>query len=728
MKTNHPIILAISACLFASPVLLGQTYRDASAPVEDRVSDLISRMTLEEKVWQLNQAGFGNNRNINNIGEKLTHIPAEIGSLIYTDDDVTLRNAMQRKAVEDSRLGIPILFGYDVIHGFRTVYPISLAQACSWNPDLAREASRVAAREASGAGIDWTFSPMIDVARDPRWGRVAEGYGEDPYTNAIFAVGAVKGYQGDNLADEGTVAACLKHYIGYGASEGGRDYSCTDISDQAMWDTYMPPYQAGVKAGAATVMSSFNDINGIPATANRFLLTDVLKQRWNFDGFVVSDWNAVEQLVSQGIAADRAAAAAVALYAGVDMDMGSNAYGEHMVSLVESGIVSMDAIDASVARILALKFRLGLFEHPYTTEIPESQRVLLDSDRTTARRLAEESMVLLKNTDDVLPLRAGTTVALIGPMADNRGHLLGSWPGHGRDEDIVSVVDGLSQRIGNSKVLFSRGCDFEGTDTTLFAEALATAGKADVVVLCLGEKREWSGENASRASMELPGIQKKLLAALNRTGKPIVLVLTNGRPLILTDDEPYCSAIVEMWQPGIEGGNALAALLCGDVAPSGKLAMTFPRHVGQVPIYYNERPRARRDQGFYQDIPTEPLYPFAYGLSYTSFEYSDLGVEKQADGTFRATVRVTNTGSRDAAETVHWFISDPASSISRPARELKYFEKRMIPAGNSAVFVFDIDPVRDLAFVNSHGMPLFEAGAYIVSVNGQSVEINLAKQ
>ena len=565
---------------------------------------------------------------------------------------------------------------------------------------------------------------MIDVARDPRWGRVSEGYGEDPYANARFAVVAIEGYQGNDLSADGNIASCLKHYIGYGASMGGRDYSCTDISDQALWDTYMPPYRAGVEAGAATVMSSFNDINGVPSTANSFLLTDVLRNTLGFGGFVVSDWNAVAQLVAQGVAADRADANAKAFNAGVDMDMGDNVYAENMAALVRSGVVSIEALDKSVARVLELKFRLGLFDNPYTPELPASETMLLPESRIVARKLAEESMVLLKNKDNVLPLAANGRIALIGPLAADREHLLGSWSGHGHQEDVVSILDGLKSRFGNS-VGHIAGCDFDGDDTSMFGEAVALAKKSDVVVLCLGEKREWSGENASRGSVMLPDIQKRLLKEIYETGRPVVLVLGNGRPLVLTEEEPLCAAILEMWQPGVEGGNALAAILAGDVAPSGKLAMTFPRHVGQIPVFYCERPRARHDQGFYQDMPTDPLYDFAYGLGYTEFVYGDISVEKNGDGTYKASVPVTNVGSRDGLETVHWFVCDPVSSISRPVRELRFFEKKNIKKGETIVYEFEIDPDRDLAFVNRNGESILESGEYIIMVKNKKAAILL---
>ena len=447
-------------------------YKDAGRPVEERVSDLLSRMTLEEKVMQLNQYTLGRNDNANNVADPVDKIPAEIGSLIYFDTSPGLRNRLQKKAIEQSRLGIPVLFGYDVIHGFRTTYPISLAQACSWNPALVKQAAEVAAQEARMSGVEWTFSPMIDVARDGRWGRVSEGYGEDPYANAVYGVAAVEGYQGDNLADSRRVAACLKHFVGYGASEAGRDYVYTEISRQTLWDTYIPPYQAGIEAGAATVMSCFNDISGTPGTANPYILTEVLKERWAHDGFVVSDWAAIEQLRSQGVAADRKEAAEKAFNAGVEMDMMNRCYDAHLAALVREGKVSQEKLDEAVRRVLRLKFRLGLFERPYTPESEETDRFLLPASLAVAERLAEESMVLLKNENNTLPLKAARRIAVIGPMAQNRLHLLGAWSAHGREEDAVSLFAGLENEYrGRAELLYARGCDFDGEDRSGFREA-----------------------------------------------------------------------------------------------------------------------------------------------------------------------------------------------------------------------------------------------------------------
>ncbi|MGE5429390.1 MAG: glycoside hydrolase family 3 protein, partial [Methylococcaceae bacterium] len=482
------LVLFLQATLFAQ--VKTPVYKDKNATVEARVKDLVSKMTLEEKILQLNQYTAGQNTNINNIGEAMKTIPSEIGSLIYFGADPAYRNAIQKKAMEESRLGIPILFGYDVIHGFRTVYPISLAQACSWNPALVSEAATVAAKESKLSGVDWTFSPMIDVARDPRWGRVSEGYGEDPYTNAVFGVATVKGYQGKNLSDPYSIAACLKHYVGYGESEGGRDYHYSDISMQSLWETYLQPYEACVKAGAATLMSSFNDISGVPGSANHYTLTEVLKKRWKHDGFVVSDWDAVNQLIAQGVAADRKEAALKAFMAGVEMDMTDNIYFQNLKQLVEEKKVPMANIDDAVSRILRVKFRLGLFDQPYTTIVDEPARYLQAESKTVAQKLASESMVLLKNNAKTLPLTASVKqIALIGPMAENKANLLGSWAAHGNEKDVESISEGLKKEFTAANISIAKGCDFDGSDESGFAQALSVAQQSDVVLVCLGEKR-----------------------------------------------------------------------------------------------------------------------------------------------------------------------------------------------------------------------------------------------
>lgn len=704
-------------------------YKDAKAPIEKRIDDLISRMTLEEKVLQLNQYTLGRNNNVNNVGEEVKKVPSEIGSLIYFDINPELRNSMQKKAMEESRLGIPIIFGYDAIHGFRTIYPISLGQACSWNPGLVEQACAVSAQEARMSGVDWTFSPMIDVARDPRWGRVAEGYGEDPYTNGVFAAASVRGYQGDDMSAENGMAACLKHYVGYGASEAGRDYVYTEISAQTLWDTYLLPYEMGVKAGAPTLMSSFNDISGVPGSANPYIMTEILKKRWKHDGFIVSDWGAVEQLKNQGLAATKKDAARYAFNAGLEMDMMSHAYDRHLKELVEEGKVTMAQVDESVRRVLRVKFRLGLFERPYTPVTNEKDRFFRPQSMAVAAQLAAESMVLLKNDNQILPLTNKKKIAVVGPMAKNGWDLLGSWCGHGKDTDVEMLYDGLTAEFGgDAELRYAMGCKPQGNDRSGFAGALDVARWSDVVIVCLGEMLTWSGENASRSTIALPQIQEELVKELKEAGKPVILVLSNGRPLELNRMEPLCDAILEIWQPGINGARSMAGILSGRINPSGKLAMTFPYSTGQIPIYYNRRKSGRGHQGFYKDITSDPLYPFGHGLSYTEFKYGTVtpsATKVKRGDKLSAEVTVTNTGSRDGAETVHWFISDPYCSITRPVKELKHFEKQLIKAGETKTFRFDIDLERDFGFVNEDGKRFLEAGEYHILVQGQTVKIEL---
>lgn len=579
------------------------------------------------------------------------------------------------------------------------------------------------------SGVDWTFSPMIDVARDPRWGRVAEGYGEDPYTNGVFAAASVRGYQGDDMSAENRMAACLKHYVGYGASEAGRDYVYTEISAQTLWDTYLLPYEMGVKAGAATLMSSFNDISGVPGSANPYIMTEILKKRWKHDGFIVSDWGAVEQLKNQGLAATKKDAAQYAFNAGLEMDMMSHAYDRHLKELVEEGKVTMAQVDESVRRVLRVKFRLGLFERPYTPVTNEKDRFFRPQSMAVAAQLAAESMVLLKNDNQILPLTNKKKIAVVGPMAKNGWDLLGSWCGHGKDTDVEMLYDGLTAEFGgDAELRYAMGCKPQGNDRSGFAGALDVARWSDVVIVCLGEMLTWSGENASRSTIALPQIQEELVKELKEAGKPVILVLSNGRPLELNRMEPLCDAILEIWQPGINGARSMAGILSGRINPSGKLAMTFPYSTGQIPIYYNRRKSGRGHQGFYKDITSDPLYPFGHGLSYTEFKYGTVtpSVTKVKRGDkLSAEVTVTNTGSRDGAETVHWFISDPYCSITRPVKELKHFEKQLIKAGETKTFRFDIDLERDFGFVNEDGKRFLEAGEYHILVQGQTVKIEL---
>lgn len=727
------ILLLLPSVLMVSSNLCAKNegkrlYKDAKAPIEERIEDLLSRMTLKEKVMQLNQYTLGRNNIENNKGEEVKDIPAEIGSLIYFPTDPELRNRMQRHAMKDSRLGIPILFGYDAIHGFRTIFPIPLGQACSWNAELVEKACRVSAQECRMSGVDWTFSPMIDVSRDPRWGRVAEGYGEDPYANGVFAKASVKGYQGANLANGMSVAACLKHYVGYGASEAGRDYVYTEISRQTLWDTYLPPYKMGVDAGAATIMSSFNDISGVPGSANHYTLTEVLRNKWNYKGMVVSDWGAIMQLQSQGLAKDLKDAGMYAMNAGLDMDMMSHSYDAYLEALVNEGKVSLASVDEAVRRVLRVKFQLGLFENPYTPTSKSSERFLKSESMQIASQMASESMVLLKN-NGILPLKGVGKIAVMGPMADNAHDMLGCWWGHGENKDVVKLLTGINQEfVKSAEVRYISGCDFDGDDQSDFSQAKELAKWADVVILCMGEKGSWSGENNSHAKIELPEIQQQLIEIVHKAGGKIVLALASGRPVILGSAVQASDAILEIWHPGILGGEALAGILSGRYNPSGKLAMTFPYSQGQIPIYYNRRNSARRHQGFYKDMTSEPLYPFGYGLSYTHFTYGVPVADKltvSKDDHFSITIPVTNDGGMNGKEAVLWYVSVPYSSITRPCKELKFFEKKMIRKGETVNYVFDVDVERDLGYVDDQGHRFVEAGEVSILVGGQKLKIHI---
>ena len=721
---KYLILLSVLACGALAASCAGtDLYKDPSAPVEKRVEDLLSRMTLEEKIYQVTQWTYGKNMNENNVESSMKEVSPLIGSLLYRSTSPVYYNRIQRKAMDESRLGIPILCGFDVIHGYKTIFPIPLGQSCSWNPELIRQSCEVAAMESRLSGVAWTFSPVVDVARDSRWGRVAEGYGEDPYLCGELGKAAVLGYQGTDLSDTTSIAACLKHFVGYAYSQGGRDYQYTEISGQSLWDTALPPFEECIKAGAATVMSSFNDISGVPASANDYTMNEVLRDKWGFDGFVVSDWGAVVQLLAQGVAADTVDACRQAITAGLDMDMVDDVYLTSLDSLITSGELKESVLDEAVRRILRLKFRLGLFEKPYIEELPDSERYLTEDSREAARELASESFVLLENKEGVLPVSDRVkSVALIGPMADNRDDLMGSWFGQGDSSDVVTILQGLKNGM-DAEIRYSRGCGFEGNDRSGFAGARAAAASSDLTVLCLGERKKWSGENASRASLALPRIQMDLLKTVASAGKPLVVLVSSGRPVEMKEISEYADALVEIWQPGTEGGNAVADVLSGKVNPSGKLTMTFPLCSEQQPSFYNQRQSARPFAGHYQDISRKPVYEFGYGLSYSDFEYGELRTDRTSmmkNGKIVAELDVTNTGDTDGKETVLWFIQDPVSSISRPVKELKHFEKRMIRAGKTETFRFEIDPMKDLAYYDSEGVKHLEAGEFRIIVGDRT--------
>ena len=700
------------------------TYKNADASIDERVEDLLSRMTLEEKIYQMNMSVLGRSMNPNNIRSDETMDFPQFGSFItYSSTDPVKRNELQRQALEETRLGIPIVFAYDAIHGFRTTYPIPLAQACSWNPKLVEMACSISARETRTAGIEWTFSPMVDIARDGRWGRCAEGYGEDPYASSVFCAAAVRGYQGTSLSDTTKVASCLKHYIGYGASEGGRDYVPTEISRQTLWDTYMPPFEAGVRAGAATMMSSFNSINGTPVTSSDYLLSHVPRQKWEWDGVVVSDYDAVKQLIYQGAAENHADCAVLAANAGLDMDMADMCYANHLEQAVIDGLVNKNVVDDAVRRILRLKFELGLFERPYTPSFDPKEKFTLPEDIDVVEQLAEESFVLLKN-DGVLPLgEKPGKIALIGPAANSYWQLIGSWGGHPVREDIVNIYDGMVAEFGEAAIRYVQGCGYEGDDRSGFSEAIAVARKSDVIVLCLGEEVQWSGENGSRSTLALPKIQEDLAAELHALGKPIILLLVNGRPLELCRLDKMTDAILELWQPGIRGGNPAAGILSGRLNPSGRLSITFPYSSGQIPIYYNRRRTSRSFMGHYQDIPREPMYWFGHGLHYSEYVYGD--IRKTSENPLIFEVDVTNESDRDGKETVFWYVCDPVSKVTRPYKELKYFEKRIIPAGATETFRFEVEPLRDFGYVDEGGVRYLEEGKYIIMVSDKKLELKI---
>jgi len=719
------LVLALGALV---SVMTAETapYRRSDVPVDQRVEDLLSRMTLDEKIDQLHQCGVGDT-NPNNLQLRADEFRPTYGSFVLNGPpDLALRNELQRRAVRESRLGIPAIFGADVIHGYRAIFPIPLAQACAWAPDRVRRACRMAAQMARAQGVDWTFAPMVDHCVDPRWGRIAETFGESPLAAGLYAAASVRGYQDD---PDG-IAACLKHYVGYGASEGGRDYTFTEISPQRLWELHLPPFEAGVRAGARTVMSAFNDLNGVPASANSYTLTEVLRRRWGFDGLVVSDWNSVLQLVRQGLAADEEEAAEKSLLAGVDLDMADGLYRRHLAPLIASGRVRVDAVDEAVRRVLRVKFEQGLFERPFVEPSALTNAAPTPAQLAATEEFATRSIVLLKNSG-VLPLAPAVgKIALIGPLATERAALLGSWAQQGRAEEVTTIEAGLREKIpAGTAVAVARGCAIEGGGSDGFAEAVAVARAADVVVLCLGEEAWMSGESASRSTLRLPGVQEDLARAVAATGRPVVLVLISGRPVEIAAIEPAMAAVVAAWQPGTRAGAAIADVLSGRTNPSARLAITWPRTTGQIPLYDGMRPRARPGrEGAYQDIETTPLYPFAHGLGYTTFGYGPIRLSRASVARgerLAAETTVTNTGAHDGVETVFWFIRDPAASLTRPLRELKHFEQVPLAAGESRVVRFEIDPARDLSFPDAEGRPVLEPGEIILSAGPESARFDV---
>jgi beta-glucosidase len=719
--------------LAQSPVPRGKTNVASSNPLESpvlekKVTELLQKMTLEEKIGQLVQysAGQATGPTSGRTDDKDMIRKGQVGSLFNVTGSRET-NALQHIAVENSRLHIPLIFGLDVIHGFRTTFPIPLGLAATWEPELVQKAARVAAQESSSAGVRWAFSPMVDIARDSRWGRISEGAGEDPYLGAAMARAFVRGYQGEHLDSPDSIVACPKHYVGYGAAEAGRDYNTTEISEHALRQFYLPPFQAAEEAGAGTFMSAFNSLNGVPASANPFTLKQILRKEWGFKGFVVSDWNSVAEVMAHGVAIDGAAAARKAFLAGVDMDMVSNLYHRNMMQLVQSGQVPQAEIDEAVRRILRVKYAMGLFDHPYTDEGKESSAMLRPESVALAKNAGTRSLVLLRNEavsgSPILPLAAKvSSIALIGPLADDAGNMIGSWGALGRGEDAVTLRHALSQKLGDSIVRYSKGTNIlDGFDNDI-AAAVQAAQNSDVVLLALGEDAPtMTGEAASRAWIGLPGRQQELLEKVVATGKPVVLILFSGRPLTLPWAFEHVPAVIAAWFPGVQAGNALTDILFGDAAPTGHLPLSWPRSVGQEPLYYNAlntgRPEAdpahppeKGEKKFlsrYIDEQNTPQFPFGFGLSYTRFSYGPTQAsvkqislsalqrafaEKSKHSTvLSASAEIKNTGTRAGETLAQLYIRLDGTSIAMPVRMLKGFQRFSLAPGESRKINFDLD-------------------------------------
>ena len=705
-----------------------------SDEVETRVERILSEMTLAEKIGQMNQVSAGGD--VAQYADALRK--GQIGSILNEVDPAKI-NEFQRIAVEESRLGIPLLVGRDVIHGFHTVFPIPLGLAATFDPALVEEGARVAAIEATAQGVRWTFSPMLDIARDPRWGRIAEGSGEDPYLDARMAEAMVHGYQGRE-ADSTSMAACIKHFVGYGAAEGGRDYNSTFLTERQLRNTYLPPFEAAVKAGAMTLMTSFNDNDGVPSTGNTFVVKDVLRGEWGFDGLVVTDWNSMGEMINHGFGEDRKDVAEKAVNAGVDMDMMTYGFLSHLEELVKSGAVKEKTINQAVRNILRVKVMLGLFDNPYVDVDAAAAVQYAPAHLASAQKTVEESAILLKN-DGVLPLGKGLRILVTGPLADAPHDQLGTWAFDGEKAHTVTPLKALRERFPG-QVDYAPGLKFSREKRSSFADVVAAARRADVVLAFLGEEAILSGEAHSLADLNLQGSQSELLAALKTAGKPVVAVVMAGRPLTIERDLPNVNGLLYSFHPGTMGGPALANLLFGDVNPSGKTPITFLRTVGQAPLYYSHNMTGRPYNGetLLEDIPLEagqtslgntsyyldygayPLFPFGYGLSYTSFAYSGIGLDKEAykaDETLRVSFTLDNTGAYDGTEVAQVYIRDLVGSITRPVKELKAFERVFLKAGESRSLTIEI-PVQELAFVGLDGEKKVEAGEFLLWVAGDS--------
>lgn len=742
-------------------VLLGMVQQvlaqKQDAAMNQFIDQLMKKMTLDEKIGQLNLltpgGGVATGAVVSkDVEQKIKE--GKVGGLFGVVGQDKVRKA-QELAVKSSRLGIPLLMGSDVIHGHKTTFPIPLALSCSWDTTLIKNLARTAAREASADGLNWVFSPMVDIARDPRWGRVAEGAGEDPYLGSLIGAAMVKGYQGNDLSKEDAVLSCVKHFALYGAAEAGRDYNTVDMSRLRMYQEYLPPYRAAINAGAASVMSSFNEIDGIPASGNKWLLTDLLRKEWGFTGFVVSDYTSVNEMIAHGMG-DLQTVSALSLKAGLDMDMVGEGFLTTLKKSLQEGKIKTQLIDAACRRILEAKYKLGLFTSPYrnTSEARTSAEIMTAATRKQAREAATRSFVLLKNKTQTLPLKKNSSIALIGPLADNKRNMLGTWSVSGDWKESVTILEGLKTAMaGSGSVTYAKGADIS-SDSFLVAranalgveiekdsqkpealinEALAIAAKSDIIVAVVGEAADMSGEASSRSHISIPESQQVLLRALKQTGKPLVIVLLNGRPLTLEWEAANADALLDIWFGGTETGNAVADVLFGAYNPSGKLSMTFPKNVGQIPVYYSHKNTGRpfnhepfaKFKSNYLDVENEPLYPFGFGLSYTTFSYSDLTLSSNSMRTtdkITATITVTNTGNYDGEETVQLYIRDLVGSVTRPVKELKSFQKIWLKKGESKTVSFTITN-EDLKFYNAQLKWVSEPGEFVVMVGGDSYHV-----
>jgi len=738
--------IALCCILFLGFSLASFAQKLSDSEIEQRVNALLQKMTLQEKAGQITQLVGMNSHTAELIKQ------GKVGSILgVLGADNT--NEAQHAAVESSRLKIPLIIGYDVIHGYRTVFPVPLASAGSFDPEMIEQSERVAAKEATASGVKWVFAPMVDIARDPRWGRIVEGAGEDPYLGSVVAAARVRGFQGSNIADPQSVVACAKHYVAYGAVEGGRDYNTVDISEELLREVYLPPFHAAVDAGVGTLMSAFNDLNGVPATANHHTLTDILRDEWKFNGFVVSDYGSVHELIPHGIAADDSQASLKALTAGVDMDMADDEYERFIPDLVKSGKLPESVVDEAVRRVLRVKIKAGLFEHPYADAAREKTDILTSESLQTERKMAQESMVLLQNNNDLLPLKKEQTVAVIGPLADDKASQLGPWAGNGQAKDAVTPLEGIAAKLGKGHVLYAKGVDIPPFEKGLAAgvaapaptsatgvadvegsnkpasieDAVSAANKADAVILFVGELAGMTGEASSRASLDLPGEQMKLISAVLATKKPVVMVLESGRPLNITWAPEQVPAIMQAWFLGVQAGNAIADVLFGDASPSGHLPVSWPRSVGQIPVYYNHKETGRpsspdRWHTGYLDLSKEPLYPFGYGLTYTKFKFSGIQADSSIsqDGVLHVKAEIENTGKREGTEVVQLYAHDRIAPTSRPVRELKGFQRVTLAPGEHKTVEFTVQ-AQDLGSYDPAMHWIVPTGTYDVWVAPDAV-------